>query len=514
VSKGIGIGIGLALALVLGMVITSVSCGLLPERFAVNAPISQMLFGTGGETPAGSELDRMRVPEGFSIGVWAEDIQPTARFLRFTEAGDLLVTTPRSGAVVLLAADADGDGHSDGQRVLLADLNRPHGIEIRDGWLYVGEADAIARVRFDAASGTVSGALERIVTGLPGGGNHWTKSLRFGPDGWLYMHVGSTCNVCEEDDERRATLMRFRPDGSDGEIYASGLRNSVGFDWQPGTNDLYATDNGRDLLGNDFPPCELNRIEKDAFYGWPIANGDRVPDPDFGANQEERIAASIPPAHPFRAHNAPLGMSFIRGDGVPDDYRGAALVALHGSWNRTRKDGYKVVSLHWHSDGSIEERDFATGFELDEDVIGRPVDVVEGPDGAFYVSDDYAGVIWRIVYGDESRSGESTRARPRPADPLADLQTEERARLSAAGRALYEANACAPCHEPEHAAAGTAVKPLEDLSARYTIDALALLLETPPQPMPTPALDPEQRRALAVHLLSADAPEEPSAVAE
>jgi glucose/arabinose dehydrogenase len=501
VSKGIWIGIGLASALVIG----GVSCGLLPERFAVNAPISHMLFGRGGETPGDGELVRMKVPDGFSIGVWAEGIQPTARFLRFSEAGDLLVSTPRSGAVVLLEADADGDGHSDGQRVLLADLNRPHGLEIRDGWLYVGETDAIARIRYDAASGSVSGPLERIVTGLPGGGNHWTKSLRFGPDGWLYMHVGSTCNVCDEEDERRATLMRFRPDGSDGEIHARGLRNSVGFDWQPGTNDLFATDNGRDLLGDDFPPCELNRIEKDGFYGWPIANGDRVPDPDFGAGQEARITASIPPAHPFRAHNAPLGMSFIRGDRVPDDYRGAALVALHGSWNRTRKDGYKVVSLHWQPDGSIEERDFATGFEVDDEVIGRPVDVVEGPDGAFYVSDDYAGVIWRIAYGDALPAATRSLPRANAGDPLAGLDPEERARLSAEGLSLYAAHACAPCHEAEHAPADTAVKPLENLSARYDVDSLSLLLETPPQPMPTPPIDADQRRALAVHLLSVDA---------
>jgi glucose/arabinose dehydrogenase len=497
VLKRIAIGVAVALAAFV------LACQyLLPERFAVNVPIGRMLFGWGGELPDEGEIrDRMRVPPGFSIGVYAEGIQATARFLRFTDAGDLLVSTPRSGGVVLLERDSDGDGRADGMRVLLSGLNRPHGIELRDGWLYVGEADAIARIRFDSTTRQVSGDLERIVTGLPGDGNHWTKTLRFGPDGWLYMHVGSSCNVCLEDDERRATIMRFRADGSDAQTRATGLRNSVGFDWHPITGDLYATDNGRDLLGNDFPPCELNKIVEGGFYGWPIANGDRVPDPDFGAGQEERIAASIAPAHRFRAHNAPLGITFVRGNRVPEPYRHAALVALHGSWNRSKKDGYKVVSLHWEPDGSIREQDFATGFELDDDVIGRPVDVVEGPDGAFYVSDDYAGAIWRIAYGEEVSTAGSLPGTSGRQDPLAALPTGEQILLSSAGEVLYEQFACATCHEPERAAPGTAVKQLEKLDQRYTIESLSLLFETPPQPMPTYPLSEVQRRALAVHLL-------------
>ena len=253
-------------------------------------------------------------------------------------------------------------------------------------------------------------------------------------------------------------------------------------------------------MGDDFPPCELNRIVKDGFYGWPIANGDRVPDPDFGAGQEERIAASIPPAHPFRAHNAPLGLTFVRGKGVPLAYQGAAVVALHGSWNRREKDGYKVVSLHFRENGLIEERDFATGFELDDDVIGRPADVAEGPDGAFYVSDDYAAVIWRIAYG-EAAAAPAGRPRQRLGDPLAGLGPGERMALTSQGAALYATHNCATCHEPDRAPTGTAVKVLENLGARYTLDSLSLLIETPPQPMPTVPLTPEQRRALAVHLL-------------
>jgi hypothetical protein len=226
----------------------------------------------------------------------------------------------------------------------------------------------------------VAGDYAHVVAGLPGG--HWSRTLRLGPDGLLYVAVGSSCNVCEESDPRRAAIVRYRPDGTGEEIFATGLRNAVGFAWRPGSDELYATDNGRDLLGDDFPPCELNRVVRGGFYGWPVANGANVPDPDLGAGPPQRIARALPPVHAFRAHNAPLGIAFVAGPAAPPALRGAALVALHGSWNRRTKDGYKVVSLHWGPDGRIEERDFATGFLREDGVIGRPVDVAEGPDGA------------------------------------------------------------------------------------------------------------------------------------
>jgi glucose/arabinose dehydrogenase len=225
--------------------------------------------------------------------------------------------------------------------------------------------------------------------------------VRAGPDGLLYVAQGSTCNVCTEQDDRRATMMRFQPDGSGGEIYATGLRNSVGFDWAPWSGDLYATDNGRDMLGDDFPPCELNLIEQGSFYGWPYFNGANLPDPDMGADPLADQRKPTSPVHGFRPHNAPLGITFIDSTGWPDGYERIALAALHGSWNRSSPDGYKVVSLHW-TDSGIEERDFLTGFNRDGDIAGRPVDVAQGPDGAIYISDDYAGAIYRVSYGESS----------------------------------------------------------------------------------------------------------------
>ena len=342
----------------LGAVVVS-ACVLLPERYSVNAPIRHLLFDRGDDIDGAALADgRIRVPEGFSVSLWAAGVE-NARFLRFTPEGDLLVSTPRTSSVVLLERDADGDGRSDGARTLLDDLDHPHGLDLWNGWLYVAETGAVARIRF--AEGRTDGELERVISDLPPGGGHWTRTVRLGPDGLLYVSVGSTCNVCEEDDPRRAAMLRFQPDGSRPEIYATGLRNAVGFDWRPASGELFATDNGRDLLGDDFPPCELNRVVQGGFYGWPYANGDRVKDPNLGDGREREIAESIPPVHGFRAHNAPLGITFVRGTRAPASHQGAALVALHGSWNRSKKDGYKVVSLHWQPDGSVVERDFLWG---------------------------------------------------------------------------------------------------------------------------------------------------------
>lgn len=482
---------------------------LLPERYAVNAPLGQLLFGRGIDPPAGDAVPHLlSAPEGFSVELWATGL-PNARLLRFTPAGDLLVSTPRSGRVLLVEIDGDRDRRPGTVRTLLEGLDRPHGLDLHAGWLYVGESGAIARVRFDPTERRTKGPIERVVADLPAGGNHWTRTIRFGPDGLLYVSIGSSCNVCLETDPRRAAMLRFRPDGGRPERFATGLRNSVGFDWRPRTGELHATDNGRDLLGDDFPPCELNRLEQDGFYGWPFANGDRVPDPDLGAGHEAQIAASIPPVHGFRAHSAPLGMTFLRDPGWPAAYADAALVALHGSWNRSRKDGYEVVSLHWTPDGGIEERPFLTGFLRGEQVIGRPVDVAEGPDGAVYVSDDYAGAIYRVRLASKAPAASAAAAAPPaagapPRDPLAGLALAERSTARERGAALYRAHRCAGCHEVEHTDPGVVPVVLvrERLRERYGLASLADYLLAPTPPMPAFALAARERRDLAVYLLS------------
>ncbi len=489
---------------------------LLPEEYVVNADLGHLLFGRGVEAPSPDVVEeRLRAPDGHHVAVWAEGV-PNARLLRFTPAGDLMVSQPRLGRILLVLGDRDADGRSDGQRVLLEGLDRPHGLDLRQGRLVVAEASTVTRYELEESGpGTarVVGEPVRLVEGLPEGGNHWSRTVRYGPDGDLYLSIGSSCNVCEEKDPRRAALLRFEPDGSGAEIHASGLRNAVGFDWQPGTNALYATDNGRDLLGDDVPPCELNRVVRGGFYGWPHAYGDRQPDPDFGPGHEQAIAASLPPAHAFAAHNAPLGIRFVRQPDPPPELAGAALVALHGSWNRSTKDGYKVVSLHWSPSGEIEERDFLTGFNVEDDVIGRPVDVAEGPDGAFYVSDDYAGVVYRVARGESggavSRHRDALRSSASGsepsgtlADPLADLDGAARDALVERGGTLFAERECGRCHLAAEAEAGVVVAPLEKLSGRHGLESLTAFFLTPTPPMPVVEATDEERRALAAYVLS------------
>ena len=499
--------------LVIGVVVLGIALALacsllLPDEMVVKGPILNSITGRSIAAPKPETVERrFEVAPGFKAELFAEGIQ-NARFLRFSPGGSLVVSQPRLGRLLRLERDANGDGCSDGQHVLVEDLDRPHGFDFGAGLLFIGEGGAIARVTVEESGPDTLRATApptRIVQGIPEGENHWTRTLRLGPKGMLYLTVGSSCNACLEQDPRRAAILRYAIDGSGEEIYATGLRNSVGFDWRPGTQELYATDNGRDLLGDDVPPCELNRIERSGFYGWPYAYGMNQTDPDFGVGQPARIAGSIPPVHAFGAHQAPLGITFLRYPEQPADYRGAALVALHGSWNRSQLSGYKVVSLHWDADGRISQKDFFTGFQVGDDVIGRPVDVAEGPDGAIYVSDDYAAAIYRITRSDApaaSTSLASERPAPRAVtDPLAEYSGEAREALLARGADLFGQKNCAGCHVEGQAAPGIVVKPLGSLATRYTLQSLAGFLLTPQPPMPVVDLPESDRIALAAHLL-------------
>lgn len=364
------------------------------------AMILNVMTGRGIDTPAVSEMNkRFILPEGFKLSLYASNVD-NARFITMTPNQDLLITRPHKGDVIIIQANDNDPTQGGARRTLLQGLNRPSGIAVANGWLYIGESDAVGRIRFDENSGVTQGDYEHLITGLTEDGNHPYKVVGISPEQKLYVAQGSTCNVCIETDARRGTMYRYNLDGSGAELVATGLRNTMGFDWAPWNGALYATDNGRDMLGDDYPPCELNLIENKQFYGWPYFNGANKVDPDFSNAPASLALNPIAPVHEFRAHNAPLGMTFLESTALPDDYQKTALAALHGSWNRSSPDGYRVVSLHW--DGAeIVRKDFLSGFEKDGDIIGRPVDVAEGPDGAIYISDDYAGAIYRVVYSEQ-----------------------------------------------------------------------------------------------------------------
>ncbi len=485
---------GTVLLLVLGLVAVGIGCTALrlPFGWTVN------FAGSSGEAiPEDQLAQRVDLAPGFSMTTYVTGI-PNARVMRFTEAGDILVSAPRQGKVFLVKRGSDV-GYADGVVELLHDLHNPHGLALSGNWLYVAESDAVLRVRFDAKLRQVLTPPVRIITDLPDAGRHWTRTLGIGPDNKLYVSVGSSCNVCVEEDARRAAISVYNLDGTGGRLYATGLRNSVGFTWRPPTGEMFATDNGRDLLGDDFPPCELNHIVDGGFYGWPYANGDRVVDPDEGKGKEALVAASLLPAHAFAAHVAPLGITFYEASVFPERYRGAAFVAQHGSWNRSTKSGYKVVALFFDADGSIREEPFAS-FLKGEEVHGRPVDVAVGPDGALYVSDDFTGSIYRIAYGPPAPRRAVAPGGPSIGDPLAALSASERAAAVARGKALWDAKPCTTCHEPGEGR--PLYKPLEHLGSRYDIESLSAFLQTPQPPMPLFPFTDAERRDLAIHLLA------------
>ena len=337
----------------------------------------------------------IELPPGFAIDLYARDV-PDARSLALGDDGTVYVGTRKAGRVYALR-DLDGDGRAEKKYLIAEGLTMPNGVVFHRGDLYVAEVSRILRFPQIAARLDRPPRPEVVFDRFPGDLWHGWKYLRLGPDGKLYTNVGAPCNVCESA-EIYATIVRLNPDGSGFEIYARGVRNSVGFDWHPGTRTLWFTDNGRDWLGDDRPPDELNHAPRPGLhFGFPYCHGGDIPDPKFGKDVDCRRFE--PPAWRFPAHVAPLGIRFYTGTQFPPPYRGNLFVAQHGSWNRSRPIGYRVVRLVFENGRPVKEHVFAEGWlRPDGKVMGRPVDLLPLPDGSLLVSDDLRGVIYRIRY--------------------------------------------------------------------------------------------------------------------
>ena len=345
-----------------------------------------------------SPLARISLPPGFQIAVYAPRV-PNARALALGSRGTVFVGTQRAGKVYAVV-DHDQDQRADEVHTLAEGLFMPSGVAFRDGALYVAEVNRV--LRFDdieAQLGHPSRPPSPVVVNdtLPRDRWHGWKFIRFGPDDLLYVPVGAPCNVCTKSDPRYASILRMKPDGSALENYARGVRNSVGFDWHPETRELWFTDNGRDWLGDDSPPCELNRAPQPGLhFGFPYCHGRSVSDPDFGP--ERPCTAFTPPAQELGPHVAPLGMRFYTGSMFPAAYRNQIFIAEHGSWNRSTPIGYRVMLVRLENNIATSYEVFAEGWLQKDGAWGRPVDVLVMPDGALLVSDDRAGAIYRISY--------------------------------------------------------------------------------------------------------------------
>jgi glucose/arabinose dehydrogenase len=347
--------------------------------------------------PAAAEEPRITVPPGFRAGVFARNLG-VPRFMAVDPAGTLLVSVPSQGRVVALP-DRDGDGRSDAEVTVVGGLDRPHGLAFRNGDLYVAETGRVLRFHYDAQSMKATQPTV-LVPNLPAGGQHWTRTIAFGPDGRLYVSAGSSCNVCREQDPRRAAITRYEADGSGERVYASGIRNAVGIAFHPITGALWATINERDWRGDDTPPDYITEVKEGGFYGWPdcmVVGGKAVPDDRFARGG--RCPTVTVPTIEIQAHSAPIGLTFYTGKQFPPEYRGSLFVAYQGSWNRSVPTGYKVVRVAFRDGRVAGVEDFATGWLEGSRASGKLVDIIVGGDGALYLSVQGLGLIYRISYG-------------------------------------------------------------------------------------------------------------------
>lgn len=341
-------------------------------------------------------LDRIKLPPGFEIQLFAENIT-NARSLALGDKQTLFVGTRNEGKVYALTHDGK-KAHK--VYILAQGLNRPNGVAFRDGALYVAEVNRLLRfddIEFRLENPPVPAV---VTTQFPSDSSHGWKFIRFGPDGLLYIPVGAPCNICDPGDPYASiTRLDVKATAPKPEIFARGIRNTVGFDWHPETGELWFTDNGRDYLGDDAPPEELNKaVKAGQHFGYPHCHGGDIADPEFGAKRQ--CEEFTPPQVKFQAHSAALGMRFYTGHSFPQEYRNRIFIAQHGSWNRSKKVGYKILRVDPAAkQGQAQYQVFAEGWLDDKDnVWGRPVDVQALPDGSLLVSDDHANAIYRIVY--------------------------------------------------------------------------------------------------------------------
>lgn len=344
----------------------------------------------------------LKVPAGFSISVFAKNL-PDARVIAPDIMGNIWVSRPDANVVTLLEIS---DGKLINQSDTLRNLNKPHGLAFdpdQPTVMYIGEANKITRVSLysEGLPAGQAGNYEKIVD-LPMGGRHTTRTLLMGPDGKIYVHIGSACDVCVESDKRRGTIYVLNRDGSDFYEFASGLRNSVFMTLHPVTKEIWATEMGRDFLGDNLPPDEVNIIKERNFYGWPYCFGNKVQDKTFStSDQSEQLCRNSEPAKiDIQAHSAPLGLAFFpESPDWPEEYWNNLLVAYHGSWNRSIPTGYKIVRYKLdHSGNMIGQEDFITGWLTDSGALGRPVDIKIQSDGKIYISDDKAGAVYLAEY--------------------------------------------------------------------------------------------------------------------
>lgn len=343
----------------------------------------------------GDQLSNIKMPAGFSIEVFTDQV-PGARSMSLSPNGTLFVGTRNQGKVYAVL-DRDHDHVVDEVLVIAEGLHMPNGVAFHQNALYVAEVSRIRR--YDHIEDRLKNVPDPVVVndGFPGDEHHGWKYIAFGPDGYLYVPVGAPCNVCDPENLIFASITRINPDNGEMDIFARGIRNTVGFDWHPLTGTLWFTDNGRDWMGDDRPPDELNQAsEKELHFGFPYCHGGDILDPDYGDGKS--CDDFTPPVRKLGPHVAALGMTFYKGKMFPEEYQNQIFIAEHGSWNRSIPIGYRITMVRFMGGQAPRYEVFAEGWLQGVTAWGRPVDIIVAHDGALFVSDDRAGAIYRISY--------------------------------------------------------------------------------------------------------------------
>jgi glucose/arabinose dehydrogenase len=369
-----------------------------PRLFFLPLLLSPLVLAFTTERPAApdAELAQIKLPPGFTISYFAQNVG-SAREMALGPDGTVYVGT--RGDKVYALPDRNKDGKADEVITIASGLNAPNGVAVRNGALYVGEINRI--IRYDNIAQKLKQKPKPAVVydQLPNRDHHGYRYIAFGPDGKLYVPVGAPCNVCEPEEPIFATINRMNPDGTGLEIFAKGVRNTVGFDWSPVTKEMWFTDNGRDMLGDNIPPCELNRAPQPGMhFGFPYVHAGDIMDPKFGAGKKATDYAG--PARKLGPHVAPLGMAFYAGKAFPAQYRNQIFIPEHGSWNRSNKIGYRITLVRLDASGkkTTAYETFAEGWLQNGRSWGRPVALLELPDGSLLVSDDQNDAVYRINY--------------------------------------------------------------------------------------------------------------------
>lgn len=351
--------------------------------------------------PANAKLN---VPKGFKMNVFAEGGFSQPRWMALAPNGDVFLADSRANSIIVLR-DKNKDGIAEERYVFSDKLSQPFGMAFHDGWFYVANTSSIVRFKYKPGQTAAEGEPEKLVDLTPGGYNqHWTRNILFSPDGKkMFVSIGSSTNVSVESDPKRAAISVYDPDGKNHRIYASGLRNPIGLAWNPGTGELWTAVNERDGLGDDLVPDYATSVKEGGFYGWPYSYLGQNEDPRRKGEAPELVKKAIVPDVIFQSHVAALGIQFYTGRMFPKEYRGDAFVAFHGSWNRSKLSGYKIVRIRF-KDGKLLKNayeDMVTGWLPDEDsneVWGRPVGLLVAADGALLIADDGGKKIWRVSY--------------------------------------------------------------------------------------------------------------------